>query len=588
MRIAAAAVLVSIMLSGEAYAAFAEGEAALNQKDFVAAFAMLKPDADAGNAQAQTYIGRMYRKGQGVAKDPLLAATWFQKAASQGEWEASNTLATMYRLGEGVPQDFQKAMQWYMEAAKLGVENAMYRVALMYQTGQGVQANAAEAYKWAYISTKHGGQPEPARLRDKLAKQLTTAVMEQAQRSGDQFLSNILATTEAKRQSALASKPTNIPVPTDVSGTNAVEKANCENTSVSAIVCSDSELKSLDEEVSQMYRSGLILLKGASRQTFIQDQKNWADSRNKICNADSSDRATCLKNLYAVRIEVLSASLENGTETSSNQPASPSLSEPVDTHPSKTTNTAELNQARPSISPQNQPATPSAAQPSTSEPPSKYMLSMQIENVDVFEDSCRIFWSLRNNSADLASTTTIDFVLYSRGKPVYTRSDMLENIPSGAKKTSSFIARDLSCTSLERFEANVSVCKVNQNYLRNCDSLVDGRSGSISYQATSRSNAGQDGTKSSNAEKAYTALTFCGRFFEASSAVVNDDAASSNARKVAALSYTHAYAAMKENGLKEKSRKELEEMDSEISSLIKSRDIGRIKQYRDLCIGMLQ
>lgn len=211
MRIAAAAVLVSIMLSGEAYAAFAEGEAALNQKDFVAAFAMLKPDAEAGNAQAQTYIGRMYRKGQGVPKDPSAAATWFQKAAAQGEWEASNTLATMYRLGEGVPQDFQKAMQWYMEAAKLGVENAMYRVALMYQAGQGVQANPAEAYKWAYISAKHGGQPEPARLRDKLAKQLAPAVVEQAQYSGDRFLADVSAAIAAKSQVAAPATITMLP-----------------------------------------------------------------------------------------------------------------------------------------------------------------------------------------------------------------------------------------------------------------------------------------------------------------------------------------------------------------------------------------
>lgn len=202
MRFASIAGLSMLLLSSVAHADFPAGEAAFQRQDYGSAFFFLKPDAEAGNPQAQYYLGVMLRKGQGIVKDPVAAAVWFQKAAMQGQREAINTLATLYRLGEGVAQDYQQARRWYQEAAKFGFENAQYRIALMYNDGLGVPKDPVEAYKWAYTSAAQGGQPEPARLRDKLAKQLSPSQIQQAQRDGDRFLGEVRSRSAEMQQAS--------------------------------------------------------------------------------------------------------------------------------------------------------------------------------------------------------------------------------------------------------------------------------------------------------------------------------------------------------------------------------------------------
>ena len=328
MRMAAAVCLVSALLSGEVYAAFVEGEEAFNRKDFVAAFTLLKPDADAGNAQAQYYLGLMLRKGSGVTKDPAAAVLWLQKAAAQGQWEAVNTLGTMYRLGEGLPQDYQMAMHWYMEAAKLGMENAMYRIALMFQAGQGVRVNPAEAYKWAYTSAKHGGQPEPTRLRDKLAKLLTVNQIQQAQHDGDAFLNDMeakLAAMSATRmQTANAVAPADLPVwgGAGSHAPNAPTDCLAGKSPVDNLVCLSAELREADREMDQLYQDAVSIFEGSARDNLIKSQQAWKIIRSNVCKIASPDVAMrpppsskikCMFEVYARRTEQLVAIVEGAT-----------------------------------------------------------------------------------------------------------------------------------------------------------------------------------------------------------------------------------------------------------------------------------
>ncbi len=70
--------------------------------------------AEQGYAQAQSNLGFMYDKRQGVPQDYAEALKWFRKAAEQGLAEAQINLGVMYAEGEGVPQDYVLAHMWFI------------------------------------------------------------------------------------------------------------------------------------------------------------------------------------------------------------------------------------------------------------------------------------------------------------------------------------------------------------------------------------------------------------------------------------------------------------------------------------------
>jgi TPR repeat protein len=65
-----------------------DGMAAYNRGDYVPAIRLFRPLAEAGNPKAQSVIGVMYRKGEGVAKSSVRAFMWFSLAAKRGDARA--------------------------------------------------------------------------------------------------------------------------------------------------------------------------------------------------------------------------------------------------------------------------------------------------------------------------------------------------------------------------------------------------------------------------------------------------------------------------------------------------------------------
>src|SRR5262249_5416617 len=63
--------------------------------DYEVAFAEWKPLAEAGNADAQSFLANMYFAGHGVKKDRREAARWYRRAIAQGSW-APISLAEIY------------------------------------------------------------------------------------------------------------------------------------------------------------------------------------------------------------------------------------------------------------------------------------------------------------------------------------------------------------------------------------------------------------------------------------------------------------------------------------------------------------
>src|SRR5215467_3877211 len=92
---------------------------AYDRANYATALKVWLPQAEQGDAAAQTYVGEIFEKGLGVAPDYSAAAVWYQRAAQSGYSRAAINLGSLYEQGLGVPRDPQQALMWYRRAAGL-------------------------------------------------------------------------------------------------------------------------------------------------------------------------------------------------------------------------------------------------------------------------------------------------------------------------------------------------------------------------------------------------------------------------------------------------------------------------------------
>jgi TPR repeat protein len=104
--IAAAFVLAA---SGALTGPWEDGMAAYNRGDYLPAIHLFRPLAEAGNAKAQSVIGTMYRKGEGVSRSPARAFMWFSIAAKRGDARAKAGLREVSR--EMTPAEMTQARE---------------------------------------------------------------------------------------------------------------------------------------------------------------------------------------------------------------------------------------------------------------------------------------------------------------------------------------------------------------------------------------------------------------------------------------------------------------------------------------------
>jgi TPR repeat protein len=102
----------------------ADADRAVATQHYADAIGILKPLADAGNAQAETRLGDVYSAGLGVDRDPAAGERWYEKAALQGDTNAQLKLGAMFANGAGVSQSNNLAYVWYGTAARLGSSSA--------------------------------------------------------------------------------------------------------------------------------------------------------------------------------------------------------------------------------------------------------------------------------------------------------------------------------------------------------------------------------------------------------------------------------------------------------------------------------
>lgn len=110
-----------------------DAKAAEREGNDTAAFRLYKSAADAGNVEAMGFVGIAYLNGKGVAREPVTARDWLQRAAHEGDLRGMTALAKAYLAGEGGPNYRAKAREWLGKAAGRGWTDAMYRLAAFYR-----------------------------------------------------------------------------------------------------------------------------------------------------------------------------------------------------------------------------------------------------------------------------------------------------------------------------------------------------------------------------------------------------------------------------------------------------------------------
>ena len=138
------------------------------------------------DSEVQFNEGVKYMTGDGVPQDNAKAVAWYRKAADGGHALAQGQLGVMYMTGKGVPQDNAEAVTWYRKAADGGHALAQFMLGAMYAEGKGVpQDNNETAYMWFNLAASRStgeDRDRAAKVRDKLAKRLTTEQLAAAQR----------------------------------------------------------------------------------------------------------------------------------------------------------------------------------------------------------------------------------------------------------------------------------------------------------------------------------------------------------------------------------------------------------------------
>ncbi len=177
-RVTAFAVLL-VFLATPAWAGLDEGITAYKRGDYAMAVREWRPLAEQGDAAAQSYLGNLYRTGQGVPQDYAEAERWYRRAVEQGNASAQFNLGVKYY--NSLPQDYAEAAKWFRKSANQGNADAQYNLGVIYDKGYGAPQDYVQAHMW-YNLAEAQGRTAAAWNRGRVAKLMTPAQIAEAQR----------------------------------------------------------------------------------------------------------------------------------------------------------------------------------------------------------------------------------------------------------------------------------------------------------------------------------------------------------------------------------------------------------------------
>ncbi len=108
--------------------------------------------ADKGNAAAAYKLGEIYENGQGIAKDPVQAFSWYMKAAAKNDKHGQLKVGWCYQKGIAVAADPAIAAIWYRVAAENDNIWGYHMLAFMLADGEGLKKDVGLARRYLEVS----------------------------------------------------------------------------------------------------------------------------------------------------------------------------------------------------------------------------------------------------------------------------------------------------------------------------------------------------------------------------------------------------------------------------------------------------
>lgn len=141
-----------------------KARAAYTRGDFKEAFDLWNAEAQAGDSEAQAWLGALYANGEGVAVDDVRALAWYLKAAELGNHMAQANVGAFYFMGRGAPRDVEAAVRWLSAAADSGDLNGLFNLAVILAKGDGIPADHVKAAELYRRAAELGHYPSQSRL----------------------------------------------------------------------------------------------------------------------------------------------------------------------------------------------------------------------------------------------------------------------------------------------------------------------------------------------------------------------------------------------------------------------------------------
>lgn len=134
--------------------------------------------ADAGNASAQFELGEAYYYGRGVIASSIEAEKWYGKAVAAGNVSAQMELGRAYIWGSrGISYDREKGLGLWEKAASTGYDPAAVELANTYEKGLlRVERNAEKSAYWYLQSAQLGNSASQFKLGSMYEKGFGVAV----------------------------------------------------------------------------------------------------------------------------------------------------------------------------------------------------------------------------------------------------------------------------------------------------------------------------------------------------------------------------------------------------------------------------
>jgi hypothetical protein len=116
----------------------------------------LKKASEAGDAEANYWIGRSYEQDHGARADQSEATRWFLRGAELGDPSSENAVAIHLIEGNGAKIDAEKALDWFRKSAEQGNDEGACNLALAYMRSEGVAKDYVAALMWGLVSGRIG------------------------------------------------------------------------------------------------------------------------------------------------------------------------------------------------------------------------------------------------------------------------------------------------------------------------------------------------------------------------------------------------------------------------------------------------